>query len=794
MNAPRDHKCVKLFEVFPTSLHSAYNTSICQYMPERTWRFPINSHQSSYFKCFESINHSTRTPSSQGSSTVSSVEVIPPSSPTPPDNSLFYLYNSSHRCFDPIACVQDSSMRPDQLARTYVLSYLPPFRHTEEVTPRTLRARRLENYFYHYPAGDCISTALTHSHVKPEVEAGSTDFPPSECNLSSRLQCVRTSPPPKDPCSGPVVVPAPLLKSFSSVPSGLNHNFGSDYSPSVIRRRCQSVSGFTELTFRCHQGIRTSKIVASSVDMTQTKVNLLLLDGTKSNKSTPGLETHLSQQTFPSDSTDVSISIPRSSSRCSSTSSAGSSPQRVDAFYDLVPPYIAESDSSSSSTEVPQASSLFRQLTRSLSTCHISVLRQSDVNSSYICSNSSISPTLVLPNPPSGAAESIHSNDFCIYWPPTPSMVCNSTETAEVPVTPLQAKNAKRFVVCKDVVNVLITPYDTLLSLSPTQMSPPTEVIISDSPARTGLPEDFPRTEKIDAFGDRPKCSRPRSLSHSESCTSTTIHSVDLTCGFLVSSSKACCTGNVYGRGDCTEAVAAKPPVPRKIVSSQPSSPVLSQNVAGSNMRSCDIRSTKGFPKITGRSANRTLLTLPIPSCLTDVYASIHAVSIVTSSPGLQHRYSASMDSMPDHYACGSLTSLPRTELFAQPETSTISHVFAVPDVCGLLQSISNYGSPLSPSTHGQKSSLCGTQGRPTDRRLLRILQRYPRSRADMLTETQRLCGVEYGFLALHTSSWIQMMRLTRDIEHCFPHWQLTRQLHRNPDLQSNRSLSLSCV
>ncbi|TGZ61971.1 hypothetical protein CRM22_007686 [Opisthorchis felineus] len=790
MNVPRNHKFVKLFEVFPTSFHSPYNTSIYQYMPERTWRFPINSHQSCYFKCFDSINHSSRTSSSQGSSTVSSVEVIPPSSPAPPDSSLVYLYDSSHRCFDPIACVQDSSTRPDQLARTYVLSYLPPFRHTEEVTPRTLRARRLENYFYRYPPGDFISTTLAHSHVKPEVEAGS----PAECNLSSPVQCVRTSPPPKDPCSGPVVVPTPLLKSFSSVPSGLNHKSRSDYSLSIIHRRCQSVIGFTEVTFSCHQGVRTSKIVASPTDMTQTKVNLLLLDGTKSNRSTSELETHVSQHTFPSDSTDVSISIPRSSSRCSSTSSAGGSPQRVDAFYDLVPPYIAESDSSSSSTEVPPASSPFRQLTRSLSTCHISVLRQSDVNPSFICSNSSISPTLVLPNPPSGVAESIHSNDSCMYWPPTPSMVFNSTETAEVAVTRLQAKNAKRFVVCKDVVNVLITPYDTLLSLSPTQMSPPTEVIVSDSPARTGLPEDFPRTEKIDAFGDRPKYSRPRSLSHSESCTSSTLHSVDLTCGFLASSSKACCTGNGYGRGDCTETVTAKPPVPRKIPSPQPSSPALSQNAVGLNLRSCGIRSAKGSPKITGRSENRTLLTLPIPSCLTDVYASIHAVSLVTTSPGLQNRYSASMDSMPDHYTCGSLTPLPRAKLFAQQEASTISHVFAVPDVFGLLQSISNYGSPLSPSIYGQKSSLCGTQGRPTDRRLFRILQRYPRSRADMLTETQRLCGVEYGFLVLHTSSWIQMMRLTRDIEHSFPHWQLTRQLHRNAELQSNRSLSVSCV
>ncbi|KAF6775650.1 hypothetical protein AHF37_05338, partial [Paragonimus kellicotti] len=491
--------------------------------------------------------------------------------------------------------------------------------------------------------------------------------------------------------------------------------------------------------------------------------------------------------------TDLSVWFPRSSSSYSSVDTSHMPPEPVIPWKEPPSPYVELNET------LPQHSDPgcldhdvldeLRPLTRTLSTVHVNpTLICAPVNGSTTPpSNSPSSSTLLLPDPPSRTKSNTtapSTNSLC--WPPTPSELQSRTTSH-----PRLKHVIARCSVCLDVVNVLITPYnDPWMSTSPTQMSPPTEVPLLESfmDRDSSIPSHTTNNlgySAIDAFGDQPRHVTGDFVSISESHFSDTTQLGDPSCD--MQSIKTTTVNSCLNRGDGVDIVGTKPPLSSKTILSQPP---LNIRIPEKNEgcprvfepKQTTVRKEIGPPKPYGRREFRTVVShLPTPCCLSDVFGSIRSRSLITSSPQLHQRYSTSLTSVSGVHMPSFLMTRSRPELWIDDEVPMFSQLFSVPDVHGLRISVSNYGIPLSPSACRLNNRLrTETTSRPADRRFQRILQRYPGSRADVLRETQRLHGAEYGFLILNTTAWNHMLCLTRDLDRCFPHWQLSRQLNRN--------------
>ncbi|KAF7259089.1 hypothetical protein EG68_03886 [Paragonimus skrjabini miyazakii] len=779
----------------------------------------VHKNRTTFYKCYDSTSQVSTSTSTPGSLTHSSLEVVPPSSPIRRSSSRLFRYAPLHRCPNPIQCMQKSREFRDLLARTCILSHLPPFRHTERVNQKELRSRRLDTYFCQYPAQDVDPIGRIHSvnvswHSAQPMSVNQTPsdcFETSSCTVHSTditssiisnllgLRHVSAH-------SEPKLMSSESFPSVRWIPSSINSQYCSHSMASI--HHSASYPALTHFT----RDVCVSERYTDTAPANDSIIYHSLKQNSLPDEFDPAtvVSVHRSASLSKLDdrinytplhgSTDLSVWFPRSSSSYSSVDTSYMPPEPVIPRKEPPSPYVELDEI------LPQHSDPIcldhdmldelRPLTRALSTVHVNpVLICAPVNGSTTPpSNSPSSSTLLLPDPPSRTKSSTTApSTNSLGWPPTPSELQSHTTSH------LRPHVIARCRVCLDVVNVLITPYNDLwMSTSPTQMSPPTEVPLLESfmDRDSSIPSHTTNNlgySAIDAFGDQPMHVTGDLVSISERQLSDTTQIGGQSCD--MQPIRATIVNPCLNRGDGVDVIGTKPSLSSKTRLSQPPLNIrVPEKNEGrprtSEIKHPTIRKETGLPKPYGRREFRTVVShLPTPCCLSDVFGSIRSRSLITSSPQLHQRYSTSLSSMSGmHMPFSFVMTRSRPELWIDDEVPMFSQLFCVPDVHGLRISVSNYGIALSPSACRLNNRLrTETTSRPADRRFQRILQRYPGSRADVLRETQRLHGAEYGFLILNTTAWNHMLCLTRDLDRCFPHWQLSRQLNRNRSARALR-------
>lgn len=680
------------------------------------------------------------------SSGATSNQVIPPSSPFQAQNAdqvpnpvLF------HHCHDPITCTYRERRRRSILASTHSLSYLPPFRPREHISNSELRARRLCTYFRQYPrrAPAAIIKSTNSGKQTRRSRARARQSRPYYSQLNRNHTRSNSQPSvsgcPHESISDTMMNPNPISpRSRSCAKNPVNVSPGSTVKPSSLSRDT------------CH------------------------LNPAQSSLSSLALE--------PSTEWSIGILCTHSSSHFSSSSSIMTLPHRVTGPEVLPSPYVNVSDLCISAAE-NSVNLHDNPLSNNLSSTQCP---------KEPCLPGPGLPDLMLPDPPPQSDIQSLTSGETADWPPTPLdlLPCSFSMMSLA-----SKKNKGKYSICHPVVNISIIPSSEPCqsSVSTTIVSPPTEIALTDSvaicPNRIGLfqldrtldsrrqthaapfSDCFYPNEPVDNSGDR---SRPytskseksskltyRLGSRSNSPFPTNRQNVE--CGDCSQTNPLCSPSSMLF--DCKTYSRQTDALP-------PQNPCMGLN--------SDMHQQAPQSRIVPR-----VNTLRTPN-LSAVYASISPQPLSVTRRAVHQQYSTSLDCI----ASRNVTSpydwaKSRPDLGVHIPDSICSHLFAIPDVSGLQKAVSSFGSPISPAVlaswrKSDRGSVTGTHGRPTDRRLYRVLQHYPGSRAEMLQEVQHAHGQHYAFLVLHTPAWNNMLLLVRDLDRSYPHWQLARQLQRS--------------
>ncbi|THD25257.1 PAX-interacting protein [Fasciola hepatica] len=704
------------------------------------------------FNCLPVSDSFSTEPSASVSSRATSNQVIPASSPIPgPDNGQISYPVLSHHCCDPITCTYEERRRLSLLANTHALSYLPPFRPREHTSSAELRARRLCTYFYQ------------HRRVAPAMIIQTKRADHQTHNSRARF---------REPRSYKIQLIRTHTRSYSqSSISDYPHVTDSDTNPRPVSYRSRSCTNYP---INISTG---STIRPSSVSHTARLVN-----PSRSSLSSCTLE--------PSTDWSIGMLCARSSTRYSSSSSSSlvTLPHRVTESDVLPSPYVNMGDLSLTEAETSRNipdKLIFSDLTSGQRPTG-PYLSESD------------SSDLILPEPPAKSDVQSLTSEGSLDWPPTPlDLLPRSTSMLSLNSRPIKGKHCS---ICHPVVDILILPSSNLnqSSISATVVSPPTEIALTDSatigPNWIASPQldSTLEVQKQIAATRYPLPVRPRiSVEHfrdrSREYTPNSGKSSNLTYGLNSrSNSPMPTTRQSMSCGDCVQTNPLCSPSSLlfdcKTYSRQTDSLPRQNPCVGF------VTDVQQQQQSTQRRSGPKINTLRAPS-LSAIYASISVRPTSMTRRSVHQRYSTSLDCIASP-GVGPLCdwTQSRPELRTDATDSVCSRLFAIPDVSGLQKAVSCFGSPISPtalanwrkSDRGDRGGITGTHGRPTDRRLYCVLQRYPDSRAEMLQEVQRAHGQYYAFLVLHTPAWTNMLYLVRDLDRSYPHWQLTRQLQRS--------------
>ncbi|CAH8629967.1 unnamed protein product [Dicrocoelium dendriticum] len=769
---------------------------------------PVKSHHEPLLKVshmhFLSTTGSSNSSSSKHSGR-STVDVVPSSSPDRLRCTSSFNQYPQHRCIDPINCTQTSRRQYRLLRSTYVLSCLPPFIHSEQVSDRELLTRRLDTYFYRYPHQEYGSNANAFSDsrlIRPSELGSEVTVSENSTKAKTAFRCSKTN---SSYSSGVLMETISSRRlSSTSLPSLLHAD--SSVTVESCAEPLRPFCSVMDLPHSHHMPCRTPCTFTVNTYLlpsaTTGMVTNLPLDAISASCQTSLFEEIDELSVLPVQPVGPFLHPPTYSDlvasrdsthsltglTCTSSRSINCSPDRVSPTNAPESPYIYLDESLHTDLlRAPggSASSVTESLEHAFPLCDSIPPKRNQLFTSLLTSHSPATPTLTLPYPPSADSFStVHSHE-APDWPPAPSDVSSDHAIADV-TAHSHIKDNNQFRVCRNVVNVLITPCASWFSSSPTQVSPPTEVLLEYSPLVIKDEEMLSsvyRSKPTIGSSANDNNLYPRnvvsSASHSHQ-TFDTPESVDTSSVHLrTSSTKAIHLRGVLNSGDgpdCCPLVETDP-TNHPVILNTPTvdSTRLSPGLLPPQRRKV-ICSPIFAQRSSGSLRNRSRTPRQPAPTSSEVYASIQSKFLITSSPQLHKIHSGSLDCVSSRRSPPQSTILSRLGHSGDGEPPTVSHLFSVPDIIGLRNSVSNVGSPQPPTQH---KGLCGTQGRPTDRRLYRILQRYPGSRADMLSETQHVHGTDLAFVVLSTTSWHHMLCLVRDVDRCFPHWHLARQLHR---------------